>query len=216
MARNGMMTLFKTIVIILPVVLLAVFQLSFAGDKTTITADEVDSVFKALSKGKWSTVESLAQNAIQRRSPAQENLAGRLRYIYLHAVLKQVEARSLSYGDVTRKLGAAKGKLIIQPWHPIDHDDSPCFNQICGPSDKPNHLYTAQTNHDGSQIYSFEYFTIGYPLDISSYDGQNGRLGGILKRIDINRNLERALKEGSSVTWFVRLHVEKAFIHFER
>ncbi len=196
--------------------LLVGHQIGLAGENPTITANEVDQVFKALSEGKWGRVESLTKDLTQRQSPAQANLIGRLRYIYIYSVLKQIDGKKLTFKDIKNKLQLAEGKLIVQPWHPIKHDGSTCFNQICRPSDKPNNLFTAQTNAKGTQIYSFEYFDMGYPLDVSSYDGQNARLGGILKEIDINKNLEPALKEGSGVTWYVRLNVKEGFIHYER
>lgn len=182
----------------------------------TITAEEVDRVFQAIVNGQWKETESLAKEFMGRRSPGQANLIGRLRYIYIFSIAKQIEKKKLAYKDIARKLRAVEGKVIVQPWHSVNSAGTSCLNQICAREGKPHHLYTAQTDGNGTWIYSFEYYDTGGPIDISSYDGQNARLGGTVERIELNRNLEAAMKEGSGVTWYFRLNVKDAFIHFER
>jgi len=192
------------------------YTVIYATENRSISANEIDQVFKALSVASWAESEKLSKELMMRDSPAQINLMGRLRYIYIFSITKRIEKYELSYDEVIKKLDFVKGKLIIQPWHPINSKGGKCFNQICISSENPSILHTTQSDNGGAQIYAFEYFYIGYPLDISSFDGQNGRLGGILKNIDINKNLKPALKEHSGITWFLRLHVENSFIHYSR
>jgi hypothetical protein len=139
-----------------------------------------------------------------------------LRYIYIFSIAKQIENKAIPYEDIKRKLKIVEGKLVVQPWHPINTETRTCFNQICVSSDKPHTLYTAQTDNKGTLIYSFEYFDIGRPIDISSYNGQNARLGGILERVNVNQNIQNAEKESSGVSWFLQLNIKDSFIHFVR
>lgn len=187
-----------------------------AAEKGGISANEIDQVFKSLGAGSWAKSEKLAKELIVRNSPAQENLIGRLRYIYIFSITKRIEKFELSYDEIVKKINFVKGKLIIQPWHPIKANGGKCFNKICAKSENISILYTTQVNNNGTQIYSFEYFDIGYHLNISSFNGQNARLGGILKKIEFNKNLKPALKKNTGVTWFLRLHIKNSFIQYER
>ncbi len=187
-----------------------------AKQSTTITAQDVDSVFNSLGAMDWKTVEELSDELVQRDSPAQRNLIARLRYIYIFSIAKQIENKAISYEDIKRRLEIVEGKLVVQPWHPINTETRTCFNQICVSSDRPHTLYTAQTDSKGTLVYSFEYFDIGRPIDISSYNGQNARLGGILESVDVNQNIHNAEKASSGVSWFLKLNIKDSFIHFVR
>ena len=216
MKRDTVFHFSKIPTFVLVFCLAGVLAVSATNPNTTITVQEVDQVFQALGEGEWKKAESLAKELMDRKSPAQINLMGRLRYIYIYSIAKQIERNELSHTDIVRKLKVVEGKLIVQPWHPVNTNSTSCFNQICSSHDKPHHLYTAQTNGKGTQIYSFEYYDTGNPIDISSFNGQNARLGGIVKQIEVNKNLGPAVKEDSGVTWYLRLHVNNSFIHFER
>lgn len=182
----------------------------------TITAGDLDRVYSAIKQDNWSRVEKEVTPLLQRRSPGQRFLIGRLRYIYIVSLAKQVENRKLKYADFKRKLVLVENSLIVQPWHPVNHESSACFSQICADRDDPATLLTVQANHDATQIYSFEYFDMKVPLEIASFDGENARLGGTLDEIDINKNLPEAEKTGSGVGWYLKLHVKDGFMDYER
>jgi len=139
-----------------------------------------------------------------------------MRYIYLYALSKQLEKRELSFSDFKNKINLVLKKDVLQPWHPIKSESNTCFNYICNSEKQENILTTTQTSNAGTQIYSFEYFDVGYPLDVSSFDGQNARLGGVLEKIEINDNLGPALKAHSGVSWYLRLHFQDAYMQYER
>jgi hypothetical protein len=185
----------------------------------TISSVETDQVYSALSQGQWRNVETLTEKLINYDSPAQTNLQGRLRYIYIYAILNQILKKPSTLNNFIQKLNEMQGKLIVQPWHPIKaelKDTNPCFNLICVSSNSSNMLFTAQTNGNGSQILSFEYFDMNYQFDISSYDRENARIGGLVQKIEFNRNLESALNANSLVSWLIRINVSNSFIHFQR
>lgn len=187
-----------------------------AATNQTITSQELDRVFGAISQNNWRSVEKETAGLIQRDSQSQRYLIARLRYIYLFSLATQLEKKSLKLADLKQKLSIVEQRLVIQPWHPVKAKADPCFNFICSDKDKPSLLLTVQANGGGTQIYSFEYFDMGGPVDISSYNGQNARLGGILDKIEINENLEKVEKSGSGVTWFFRLSFNDGFMDYER
>ncbi len=187
-----------------------------AADTQTITSGDLDRVFNAIEHDKWRVAEQETVPLIQRDVQAQRHLIARLRYVYLVSIAVQLERRELKYADLKKKLSLVEGRLVIQPWHPVKAHGDACFNLICADKDKPSTLRTAQTNPDATQIYSFDYVDVGSPVDISSYDGQNARLGGILDRVEVNPNLAQAQKVGAGVTWFFRLFIKDGFIDFER
>lgn len=189
---------------------------AMAGDTAAIASAEADSVYNSLAAGNWPDAEKLSSRLISKNSPAQNNLIARMRYIYLFSIYKQLENKQLSYEAFKRKIRLVLKKEIIQPWHPIKSGSDACFNYICNGDNKTTELRTVQTNDHGTQIYSFEYYDIGYPLNIASYDGQNARLGGILAKIDINRNLQPAMAHKTAVTWYLRLYFKHGYIQYER
>lgn len=191
------------------------WQACAAGDKT-ITSGDLDRIFNSIDHGKWHAVEEETAPLIRRDIPGQKILIARLRYIYIVSIAVQLERRELRYADLAKKLSLVEQKLIIQPWHPVKANGKTCFNLICQDKENPSGLVSVETNNDATQIYSFGYFDMGGPIDISSYDGQNARLGGILDKIDINSNLAKVGEEGPTVTWFFRLHVKEGFIELER
>ena len=148
------------------VILSFIYTETYATENRSISANEIDQVFKALSTGTWAESEKLSKELMMRDSPAQMNLIGRLRYIYIFSITKRIEKYELSYEDLIKKLDLVKGKLIIQPWHPIKSNSETCFNQICMSSEDQSILHTTQSDNGGTQIYAYEYFDLGYPLDI--------------------------------------------------
>ncbi len=202
--------------ILLATILCVVALQTYAADGQTITSEELDRVFDAIKQNNWRVAEKEAASLIQRDSQAQRYLIARLRYIYLFSIAVQVEQKDLKYSDLKKKLSLVERRLIIQPWHPVKTNANPCFNLICADKDNPSVLVTAQANGNATQIYSFEYFDMGTPINVSSYNGQNARLGGLLDKIEINENLVKAEKVGSGVTWYFRLFVRDGFIDYER
>lgn len=198
------------------VTLLVSSACAHAAADPTITAGEVDRVYTAMQENDWGRVEQEASLLIERSSHPQRHLIARLRYIYLFSLAIQIERKELAYGDVVPRLAKIEKRLLIQPWHPINSDASPCFNQICTDEDNQTVLVTTQANRNASQIYSFEYFDMGNPISIESFNGQNARLGGILDKIQINENLAQAEQSGSAVTWYFRLFVKDGFIDYQR
>lgn len=194
---------------------LLTFQ-THGANSQTITSEELDRVFSAIKQNNWRVAEKEAALLIQRDSQAQKYLIARLRYIYLFSIAVQLEKKEVKYSDLKKKLSLVARQLVIQPWHPVKTNANPCFNLICADKDNPSVLVTAQANGNATQVYSFEYFDMGAPINVSSYNGQNARLGGLLEKIEINENLEKAEKTGSEVTWFFRLSVRDAFIDYER
>lgn len=187
-----------------------------AAANQTITSQELDRVFGAIRQNNWHSVETETSSLIQRESPPQRYLIARLRYIYVFSLATQVEKKSLRFADLKKKLAPVEGRLVIQPWHPVKAKADPCLNLICADKEHPSLLVTAQANGSGTQIYSFEYFDMGEPINIVSYNGQNARLGGILEKVEINENLEKAERSGSGVTWFFRLSFRDGFMDYER
>lgn len=190
---------------------------AWALDNSTITAAELDRVYGAIDKDNWGAVEKAVAPLIQRTSAPQRYLIARLRYIYIMSLEKQVERGKLKYADLRNKLSLVENQLVTQPWHPVSASSETCFNQICPDPEKgPSVLYTAQADEHATQIYSFEYFDMGAPIDISSFKGENARLGGILEKIEINENLPLAERSGAGVTWYLRLKWKEGFIDYER
>ena len=176
---------------------------------------EVEKIFSAIRKTDWMEVENLSRKIIDYDIPAKKNIIGRLRYIYLIAVAKNLEAGKIKYSDVKGKLDIVLNKLIVQPWHPVKSSGGSCFNKICDSSEVKAHKATAQANSDGTQIYSFEYFDMGQDIELASFDGLNARMGGLLVKIEINDNLEPAMKANKGVSWYFRYHVRESFIQFD-
>jgi len=195
---------------------LVTFVSAQAASGPTITSQELDRVYTAIKQNNWKLAEKEVLPLIERPSHAQRYLVARLRYIYLFSLGIQLESKTLRYVDLKKKLPILEKRLIVQPWHPVNANADPCFNQICADKDKPSVLVTAQANNKATQIYSFEYFDMGSPIDISSFKGQNARLGGILEKIEINENLSKAEQANSGVTWFFRFSVKDGFIDYER
>jgi len=197
-------------------VLLACIICAYAAGESTITSEELDSVFTAIKQNNWKLVEKNVLPLRERSSYPQRYLIARLRYIYLFSLAAQIESKELKYADLQKKLSNVENRLIIQPWHPVNPHVSPCFNQICAKEDNPSMLITTQANGDATQIYSFEYFDMGSPINIDSFRGQQARLGGILYKIEINENLPAAIQDHSGVSWYFRLFVKDAFIDYQR
>ena len=197
-------------------VLLAYGMHLYAADQSTITSDDLDRVYSAIKQNNWRLVEKEVTPLIQRQSPAQRYIIGRLRYIYIFSLAIQTESGHLKYADLKKKLAIVEKRLVIQPWHPVSQNANPCFNQICADKDNPSLLVTTQANSNSTQIYSFENFDMGAPINIASFKGQNARLGGILDKIEINENLPKAERSNSHVTWFFRLYAKDSFIDYER
>lgn len=189
---------------------------SASAENNWISDSDINNVYKALGSGDWLGAENNAKSLISKKSPAQNNLIARMRYIYLFSIYKQLEAKQLSYTGFVNKINLTLNKEVLQPWHPIKSGSNNCFNYICNSEAEKDILWTAQTNDSGTQIYSFEYFNAGYPFDISSFDGQNARLGGTLEKIEVNQNLQPAIASNSNVTWYLRLHFKDAYIQYER
>ncbi len=209
-------SLCKSAILIVTLVLIACPPQSYAGGSGTISAPEIDTLFEALRKGDWERTEKLSSEYIRRDSPAQRYLIARLRYIYIFSVASRIENKTIGYKEIKHKLSLVKGKMVMQPWHPVSATSKSCFNQICTDSERSNYLFTAQANGDATVIYSFEHVRVGGSFDLSSYHGQNARLGGILERIDVNENIKKAEETKSDVTWFLRLEIKDGFIQFER
>ncbi|HEX9192386.1 MAG TPA: hypothetical protein VF871_01340 [Burkholderiales bacterium] len=205
-------------VVLIAVITIGLFTFASAqaANGPTITSQELDRVYTAIKQNNWKLVEKEILPLIKRPSHAQRYLIARLRYIYLFSLSIQLESKTLKYVDLKKKLAVLENRLIVQPWHPVNANADPCFNQICADKDKPSVLVTAQADNKATQIYSFEYFDMGSPVDISSFKGENARLGGILEKIEINDNLPKAEKANSGVTWFFRLLVKDGFIDYER
>ncbi len=189
---------------------------AYAAGGSTITAAEVDRVYAAIQINNWALAEKEVVPLIERSSRPQRHLIARLRYIYLFSLAIQIERKELKYVDLEFRLAKVEKRLLIQPWHPVSATASPCFNQICADEDDSSVLVTVQANRSASQIYSFEYFDMGSPISIESFNGQNARLGGTLDRIEINRNLSKADQSGSAVTWYFRYFVKDGFIDYQR
>jgi len=203
-------------VVVTVVILLACSSFSYATSGSFITAEELDRVFAAIRQNDWGLVEKEVFPLTESSSYPQRYLIARLLYIYVHSLAVQTGSGKLKYVDLKEKLSKLENRLIIQPWHPINPNAGPCFNQICPDPDNPSVLGTSQSNRDGTLIYSFEWFDMGMPIRIDSFSGQNARLGGILKKIEINDSLPNAEQSGSSVTWILRLKVGDGFINYKR
>lgn len=211
------MSLYRLLFIATTVIgLLVCSAYAYAASGPTITSEELDRVFTAVRQNNWRLVEKEVLPLIDRSSHPQSHLIARLRYIYLFSIAVQIESRDLKYADFKKKLTKVEKRLLIQPWHPVNPDANPCFNQICADKDNPSVLVTIQANRDATQIYSFEYFDMGSPINIDSFKGQNARLGGVLDKIEINENLPKAEQSRSGVTWFFRFFVKDGFIDYER
>lgn len=195
---------------------LTAFTSAQAASNPTITSEELDRVYTAIKQNSWKRVEKESLHLIERPSYAQRYLIGRLRYIYLFSLSVQLKNKTLRYADLKKKVAVLEKRLIIQPWHPVNATADPCFNQICADKDNPSVLVTAQADNKAMQVYSFEYFNMGSPIDISSFKGDIARLGGILEKIEINENLPKAEKTNSGVSWFFKLSVRDGFIDYQR
>jgi len=198
--------------------ILGLFSISASGlaATATITANELNKVFQPIKENDWAKVEQAAFQLINRQSPGQRYMIARLRYIYFISLAIQLENNKLTVAQLKDKLKVLEEKLIIQPWHPVKAKASPCFNKICASEDNPAVLVTTQANDKATQIYSFEYFDTGAPIDISSFDGAHARLGGILHKIEINPNLFKKLNSNTEVAWYLRLRFRDGFIQYNR
>ncbi len=180
----------------------------------TITAEEFDVVFDAMREGDFKKAKKNAELLIDRDSPGQRYLIARMRYIYIYTLMVAFEKDELSMSEVTEKLNPLRGKMILQPWHPIRHDDKQCLNMICNDPDWDNTLFTTQTNRDRNAIYWYEYVNTGKHLDLSSYDGKMARMGGILDEFSFNEDLISTTR--SNVDWFLRIMVKDGYVQYNR
>jgi hypothetical protein len=180
----------------------------------TITAEEFDEVFDAMRDLEWPKANKLAEDIIKRDAPGQRFLLARIRYIYIYTLMTQFEQSLITMNEMTEKLYAVKGRMILQPWHPIKASDVDCRNMICNDPEWEEVLFTAQTNRDKSRLYWYEYVNTGKHVDLSSYNGKMARMGGILK--DFTFNDELYSKKRSEVEWFLQLQIDDGYLQYNR
>jgi len=186
----------------------------FVPNVTVIPEREWSVMVDYLKAENWERSAFYASGLLRRlKIDNDKKQIARLRYFYLFSlagkILKLHEEKKTAeleaaWLEMDKAVSESIGKEFILPAREYRSICDKNLNFVCPVKDNEKAFRTAATNKEATAIHSFDYVLFDKTIDFSTYSDKQFFLGGTLKRVEYNDNLDEP--------WLMYLIFEKGFV----